>query len=104
MEGLGEPPGTVRLVEHDGLAAVVTDLAEPPKTRNDLDRHAKVQAAIVEQETIVPLRFGTLLDSEDELRSGLLGDHAAELAELLQSVDGRVQMTLKAVYHEDAVL
>lgn len=102
MEGLGQRP--VRTVEKGELAAVVTELDDPPRTRADLDAHAKVQAAVVAEATLVPLRFGTLLDDEAELKDGLLGRHAPELLEVLGSVDGRVQMTVKAVYHEGAVL
>src|SRR5690349_17073866 len=98
MEGLGEPPRAVRLVTEGELAAIVTDLDEPPRNRAALARHAEVQGAVAAQATIVPLRFGTLMQDERELRAGLLGRHAAELSELLASVDGCVQMTVKAVY------
>ena len=98
MDGLGDRP--VRLVESGGLAAVVTDLDEKPRSRADLARHADVQSAIVAQTGIVPLRFGTLMDDEQELHEGLLGSHAEELEELLGSVEDSVQMTVKAVYHE----
>ncbi|MEA2294504.1 MAG: hypothetical protein QOE86_2143 [Solirubrobacteraceae bacterium] len=102
LEGLGQRP--VRLVSQGELAAVVTDLDEPPRTRADLDSHAQVQGAIVAEATLVPLRFGTLLEDEGELREGLLGRHAGELRDVLASVDGRVQMTVKAVYHEGTML
>jgi Gas vesicle synthesis protein GvpL/GvpF len=104
MDGLGDPASPVRAVEHDRLAAVVCDLEQPPRSRAALDRHQKVQSELVQTMTLVPLRFGTLMDSEQELVEGLLTAHAAELRELVASVDGRVQLTLKAIYHEDVPL
>jgi hypothetical protein len=101
LEGLGEPPGAVRLVTEGELAAIITALDEPPRNRAALERHAQVQSAVAETATVVPLRFGTLMEDERELREDLLARHADELAELLSGVEGCVQMTVKAVYEED---
>ena len=101
MEGLGEPPHAVRLVTEGELAAIVTDLDEPPRDRAALERHAQVQSAVAATATVVPLRFGTLMEDERELREDLLARHADELTELLRGVDGCVQMTVKVTYHED---
>jgi hypothetical protein len=102
LEGLGQRP--VRMVVEEDLAAVVSELEEPPRSRDDLDRHARVQSAVVAGATLVPLRFGTLLDDEQELRRDFLGRHAPELRDLLASVEGRVQMSLRAFYREDVLL
>jgi hypothetical protein len=104
LDGLGDPPSPVRTVEHGGLAAVVCDLEQPPRTRADLDRHQQVQSELVQSMTLVPLRFGTLMEDERELVEGLLTAHAAELRDLIASVEGRVQLTVKAIYHEDVPL
>jgi len=104
LDGLGDPPRPVRLVEHDGLAAVVADLDAPPRSRNDLNRHQQVQGELAERMTLVPLRFGTLVDDEAELHDGLLGQHAEQLKEVLADVEGCVQLTVKAIYHEDVLL
>jgi len=98
--GLGDAP--VRAVGAGEVAAVVSDLAAPPRTRADIEAHARVQGAIAERTTIVPLRFGTLMRDEDELRKGLL--ERPEIRELVTAMDGRVQMTVKALYEEDALL
>lgn len=102
LRGLGGRP--VRSVVEGDIAAVVTDLDELPRSRADLEAHAEAQATLASELTVVPVRFGTLMDDEAELREGLLGRHADDLHRLLESVEGRVQMTLKAVYEEDVML
>jgi hypothetical protein len=104
LRGLGASPSSVRTIARGDLAVVVSDLEEPPRTREDLERHAQVQSAIVAHTTLVPLQFGTLLDDEEEVRDGLLGAHAAQLREVVASVAGHVQMTVKAVYDEGVLL
>jgi hypothetical protein len=103
--GLRLPRGVeARVVTHGVLAAVVADRDAPPRSRADVDRHARVQGAIAAEATLVPLRFGTLVDDEAALREGLLEAHAEELGALLSELDGCVQMTLKALYHEGVPL
>jgi len=104
LSGLGDPARPVRLVAHDDLAAVVCDLDAKPKTRQDLDRHQHIQGELVQRITLVPLRFGTLMEDEDELVSGLLGTHAAQLRDVIAGVEGRVQLTVKAIYGEGVLL
>lgn len=104
LAGLGDPARPVRLVEHEGIAAVVCDLDGPPRTREDLNRHQQVQSALVAEATLVPLRFGTLFDDEAELVGGLLGPHHDELRSVIADVQDRVQLTVKAIYHEDVLL
>jgi len=53
---------------------------------------------------VVPLRFGVVLDSDEAVRDALLEPHSDTLAELLERVDGRVQMSVKAYYPEDGLL
>ena len=43
-------------------------------------------------------------DDDDQLRAEVMDRHRPQLRSLLESLDGRVQMTLKAIYHEDVLL
>ena len=104
LDGLGDPARPVRLIERDGIAAVVSDLDAPPRSREDLNNHQQVQGALATSVTLVPLRFGTLFEDDGELVGGLLEPHAQELEDVLRDVDGRVQLTVKAIYHENVVL
>jgi len=109
VEGLDQPGQKlpeVCLVEVGDLAAVVSDLPgdEESATRDHVLAHAGVLAAIAERTTVVPLRFGMIFPSDEAIRDDLLQARHDELAQLLERFDGRVQMTLKVSYREDAVL
>jgi len=109
LEGLdrkGEGMPEVWLVEVGDLAAVVSDLPanEETATRDHVLAHSHVLAAIAETTTVVPLRFGMIFPSDEAIRDDLLQARHDELTQLLERFDGRVQMTLKVAYEEEAVL
>ena len=104
VQGVGETPAPLRIVAEGSLAAVVSDVPAAPTRREDLEQHVTVMAALADAGTIVPLRFGTLAQADEEMRAELLIDHAAQLAAVLNQVAGCVQMTLKAIYHEDVLM
>ncbi|HEU5216365.1 MAG TPA: GvpL/GvpF family gas vesicle protein, partial [Gaiellaceae bacterium] len=72
--------------------------------RRDLLRHADVLQQAFERRTILPLGFGTVFASSDHVVAELLEPRYEELVELLQSLDGLVELTLRALYDEAAVL
>jgi hypothetical protein len=104
--GVGRPPAPVGLVDEGGLTAVVSPLPQRELTarREDLEAHQSVLTALVERTTVVPMRFGVVMDDAETLRRQLLTGHGPALRELLAAVRGRVQMTLKAFYAGDALL
>lgn len=104
------PPGPVRpptrAVEHGGLAAVVGDVPEgwQATTRADVEAHERVLSALLEQTTVVPMRLGVVMPSDDDVRAVLLDRHGDEIRALLGRLEGRVQMSVKAFYAEEALL
>ena len=109
----GAPPSaegvadtSVRVVEHGELAALVSELpsADIRARRRDLLRHADVLQQAFERRTILPLGFGTVFASSDDVVAELLEPRYEELVALLQSLDGLVELTLRALYDEAGVL
>lgn len=97
----------VWLVESDDLAAVVSDVPadDEEATRDQALAHARVLEAAVLDATVVPFRFGTIAEDGDEaVDTDLLQARHDELVELLDKVDGHVQMSLKVHYREDVIL
>jgi hypothetical protein len=94
------------MIASSGVAAVVSDV--PPDwraaTRADVEAHDRVLAGLVDHETVVPMRFGIVMASDDQVRERLLERHAEELASLLEQLEGRVQMALKAYYVDESLL
>jgi hypothetical protein len=103
VDGSAHP---VRTVVEGDLAALVSDLApdRTPGRREDLDVHQRVLARAIKRGTTVPMRFGIVMGSDTAVRKRLLARHADELRKLLAELDGRVQMTVKAFYADDALL
>jgi hypothetical protein len=106
IEGLEGPNSFIRAVVADGLAAIVSDL-EPghaPGRPKDLDAHRRVLSEAIERTTTIPMRFGHVLPNDDTVREQLLARHADVLGQLLQSLDGRVQMMVRAFEANEALL
>jgi hypothetical protein len=102
--GVGAQP--VRLVEGGAVTALGSPLAgeELRVRRRDLQAHLEVLKEAFGRTTVVPLRFGTVLESESAVREELLGEREAQLLELLARLEGHAQLELTAVYEEDEVL
>ncbi|MEA2294979.1 MAG: hypothetical protein QOE86_2618 [Solirubrobacteraceae bacterium] len=106
MPGLGDPRSPVRTVAEGGIAALVSDLApdHTPGRLEDLEAHRRVLAQAIKVGTAIPMRFGTVMDSDEVVRSRLLERHAPELSDVLRTLDGHIQMTVKAFYADDALV
>jgi hypothetical protein len=104
--GGGVADSAVRVLEHGELAALVSDLptADIRAKRRDLLRHADVLQQAFEQHAVVPLGFGTVFATGADVIEELLEPRYEELVALLQSLDGLVELTLRAFYDESLVL
>ncbi|MFC7564677.1 GvpL/GvpF family gas vesicle protein [Actinomadura namibiensis] len=103
--GLDDQP--VSLVVHGRCAAVVGDLPQgrPLGERADLLAHQRVLDALVHAGTVVlPFRFGAALTSRDAVKSELLETNGERLAEVLEQLQGRVELRVKGTYVQENVL
>ena len=106
MPGVGDPPGQVRVVYSDGLAALVSevDVTQPLGSPEDLRAHKEILDASVTELPVLPLRFGAVLASEDAVAEELLAANRDEFTAALSELDGRAEYVVKGRYIEDAVL
>ena len=102
--GVGETP--VRALEHGELAALVSALpsADIRARRRDLLRHSEVLQQAFERSAVLPLGFGTVFASDGDVVAELLESRYEELVGLLQSLDGLVELTVRALYDESGIL
>lgn len=104
LEGVGDPPSTLRTVESGELAAIVSDAPEELRTkRRDLAAHQAVQERLMADGTVLPLQFGFTAKDEDAVREVLEG-RAEQFAERLEALAGTAEFHLKAAQDEDALL
>jgi hypothetical protein len=90
------------LVESEGRAAIVSELAAAPAqpSRHNLLAHADVVEELHEQAVVLPTRFGTVLDDRDAALELLA---LPEVERLLEAHRDHCELTLKGTY-EDSVL
>jgi predicted nucleic acid-binding protein len=90
-------------VTHDGLAALVSDLPDDGELqfgREELGAHARVLEQALETGTVLPMRFGVVMENEDDVRSRVLRAHHDELTQQLEEFDGKVELRVRAIYDE----
>ena len=94
------------LVKHGRIAAIAArtedDYIDP--TRKNLTKYADLLADIARSITVVPMRFGVMVPTEDELVATIMEPRQTELLEMLQRFDGMVEVDVKGHYDEPSML
>jgi hypothetical protein len=106
VEGIGDPPGVVRLIRHGEIAALVSDvdITRPLGRPEDLMAHQELLDSMAAAAPVLPLRFGAVVTGEDAVTGEMLGPHHEEFAAALRELEGRAQYVVKGRYVEDALL
>jgi len=104
LNGVGDPPSTLRVVHAEELSAVVSDAPEGlrPK-RRDLAAHQAVQERLMADGTVLPLQFGLTAPDDDAVRSAL-EERAEQYADRLEALEGCAEYNLKAGQEEESLL
>ncbi|MFI0408911.1 GvpL/GvpF family gas vesicle protein [Actinomadura sp. 3N508] len=106
VTGLDERP--VSLVEDGGACAAVVSALPGGRAlgeRADLVAHQRVLTALVEAGTVVvPFRFGAAMADRAAVQKELLAANAERLGQVLDELDGKVELRVKATYVQDTVL
>jgi hypothetical protein len=103
--GINDEP--IALVSADGLAALTSDVPGEylEAGRDELLTHSRVLERTLEGGgTVLPMRFGVVMPDEKAVRDELLLPHREELAAQLDEMDGKVEMNIKGIYDEAAIL
>jgi Gas vesicle synthesis protein GvpL/GvpF len=104
LAGVGERKPSLRLVRQDGLAAVVSDAPENLRAkRRDVEAHERVVDTLSAAGTVLPMRFGTVAADDGAVKAELASG-AKRYTRLLKRLGGKVEVNVKAVHREDAVL
>src|SRR5258708_37531108 len=100
-----DDPG-VKLVRHEGIAALTSDVdvTRPLGTPDDLIAHERVLDAAAARGPVLPMRFGSVMTSGDAVKDELLADHYDELVTALEDLKGRAEFVVRGRYVQDVVL
>ena len=102
--GIGERGDAVHTINHRRLAAVVSDSPniEYESSRRNMMAHTVVLEEVMTEFDLLPVRFGTVATGTEAIESRLLAPRYEEFTGLLEGMRGRIELGLKAFWHEGA--
>ena len=95
----------VEVVPTGGLAAVVShsEADEAVPSRANLMAHTRLLELLGERTTVAPMRFGVIAADHEAVRAEL-ATRGSQLREVLQRLEGHLELRLRGRYEQDAVL
>ncbi|MBI4296135.1 MAG: GvpL/GvpF family gas vesicle protein [Chloroflexi bacterium] len=101
--GVGD--GAVYTINHQKLAAVVSDTEfdEIDPTRNNVRAHTVVQDELLKDYTLLPMGFGMIADSRDNVLK-LLEKNYQNLTDALRQLAGMVEVELKVFWDQESMV
>lgn len=103
--GIGGRGDLVYTVHHGGLAAVVSDtpVVVYDPTRENALTHERVNEAVMSEFTVIPMSFGTLFRTEEDVIE-FIKDTADALRDVLHKMKDKIEFGLKVNWDTDTVL
>jgi len=101
--GVGD--AEVYTINHDGIAAIVsnTELQEIDPTRKSVHTHTVVQDELLKEYTLLPMGFGMIAASEDEVRRLLEKNYEGLVGEL-NRLAGKIEVEVKVFWDQEAII
>ena len=102
--GIGGRGDEIYTIQHRGLAAVVsnTPLVVYDPTRENVFAHEQVNEAVMREFTVLPMAFGALFRTDDDIIELIRGTYDA-LRDVLAKMEGKVEFGLKVNWDRDKV-
>jgi len=103
VSGVGD--AEVYTINYQELAAIVSDteLQEIDPTRKNVQAHTVVQDELLRDYTFLPMGFGMIANSEDEVQR-LLQKNYQGLTSELRRLAGKIEVELKVLWDEEAIV
>ena len=103
--GIGEGSNVVYTVQYGDLAAVVSDtpirIYDP--TRENVLAHEFVNETVMREYTVIPMSFGTLFRTEDDIVELLKSTYQA-FDDVLEKMKDKIEFGLKVLWDRDRVV
>ena len=107
--GLGEPKKEVYIVPHQDISAVVSDLPiivydslTKDKVVKDLFCHQSVTEKVMKNHTIIPMKFGTFADAEEEVYQ-ILKTGYKQFKEILDLLNNKIELDVVALWNKEII-
>lgn len=103
--GIGEEPAPVYTVRCDDLSAVVSDapLGVLDPTRDNVLAHQRVNETVMTEHTVLPMSFGTVFKTRDDVTAFLKSAYRA-FSDVLDKMENKLEFGLKVLWDRDAVI
>jgi len=103
--GIGGRGDKVYTVPYKEFAAVVSNcpLIVFDPTRENALAHEHVNELVMKDFTVLPMSFGTVFRTENDIKEFLKGTYDA-LSDVLQKMDGKIEFGLKVNWDKDQVV
>ncbi len=103
--GIGTEPADVHTIDDGGLAAVVSDarIAVYDPTRENVLAHERVNETVMRRHTVIPMSFGTVFRTRDDV-TALLRSASDAFRDVLGKMRDKLEFGLKVLWDRDAVI
>src|SRR5439155_18125810 len=102
---LGSEPSDVHTVNHKDLAAVVSDtpMGVHDPTRENVLAHQRVNETVMKEHTVIPMSFGTVFKTKDDIVELLKSAYDA-FGDVLTKMQNKLEFGLKISWDRDLVV
>jgi len=103
--GLGSEPTEVSSVSFREIAAVISDTPEEvlDATRENVLAHERVNETVMRSFTVIPMSFGTVFKTRDDIVELLRGAYDA-FQDVLEKMQDKVEFGLKVLWDRDVMV
>jgi hypothetical protein len=103
--GIGTEPALVQTVNFRDLAAVVsgTSLVVQDPTRDNVLAHQRVNETVMQQHTVIPMSFGTVFKTDDDIIELLKSAYEA-FSDVLNKMEDKFEFGLKVLWDRDQII
>ncbi len=103
--GMGAEPADVHTVHFQDIAAVVsrTPMVVHDPTRDNVLAHQRVNETVMLHHTVIPMSFGTVFKTDDDIMELLRSAYDA-FSDVLNKMRGKVEFGLKVLWDRDQII
>ncbi len=103
--GIGSRPAEVHTVNYKDIAAVVSDapLEVYDPTRENVLAHERVNEAVMRSQTVIPMSFGTVFKTREDIVALLKGAYEA-FRDVLDKMEDKFEFGLKVLWDRDVMI
>jgi hypothetical protein len=103
--GIGVEPAETQTVNYRDIAAVVsnTPMVVQDPTRENVLAHQRVNETVMQQHTVIPMSFGTVFKTDDDITELLRSAYDA-FVDVLNKMQGKFEFGLKVLWDREQII